>query len=152
MADTKKQIKRDYTYAVGRRKDASARVRLYTSVKEGLVWGDQVVSKDQMLVNGEPIEHYFSGPVAKTKYQLPLALTNTLGKYAVTVKVEGGGKNGQLQALVLGISRALSALDREKNRPVLKAKGLLKQDSRIRQRRMVGTGGKARRKKQSPKR
>lgn len=152
MADTKKHIKRDYTYAVGRRKDASARVRLYASVKEGLMWGDQAVSKDQMLVNGVPVEHYFSGPVAKTKYQLPLTLTNTLGKYAVTVKVEGGGKNGQLQALVLGLSRALSSLDRVKNRPVLKAKGLLKQDSRIRQRRMVGTGGKARRKKQSPKR
>lgn len=147
-----KTQKRDYIYAVGRRREASARVRLYASVKEGQVWGEHAVSKDQMLVNGIPVEHYFSGPIAKSRYQLPLVLTNTLGKYAVTVKVAGGGKAGQLTALVMGLSRALSLADREKNRSVLKAKGLLKQDSRIRERRKVGTGGKARRKKQSPKR
>lgn len=148
----KKQVKKDYTYAVGRRREASARVRLYSSVKDGLMWGEIAVSKDQILVNGMPVEHYFSGPQAKTKYQLPLVLTNTLGKYAVTVKVQGGGKSGQLDAMVLGVARALSLIDKEKNRPVLKAKGLLKVDARVRQRRMVGTGGKARRKKQSPKR
>ncbi len=147
-----KTQKRDYIYAVGRRREANARVRLYAAVKDGQAWGEHPVTKDQMLVNGIPVEHYFSGPIAKARYQLPLVLTNTLGKYAVTVKVEGGGKAGQLTALVMGLSRALSLADREKNRSVLKAKGLLTQDSRIRQRRMVGTGGKARRKKQSPKR
>lgn len=144
--------KRDYTYAVGRRKESSARVRLYSSVKEDQKWNDQMVSKDQMLVNGMPVEKYFPGPLNKAKYQLPLVLTNTLGKYAVTVKVEGGGKAGQLDALILGLSRALSLVNREKNRPVLKSKGLLKVDARVRERRKVGTGGKARRKKQSPKR
>lgn len=149
---TNKTAKRDYIYAVGRRREASARVRLYASVKDGQAWGDVAVSKDQMLVNGMPVEHYFSGPIAKQRYQLPLVLTNTLGKYAVTVKVEGGGKAGQLDALVMGLARALSLADKEKNRPVLKAKGLLKMDARARERRKVGTGGKARRKKQSPKR
>lgn len=149
MADKQK---RDYIYAVGRRREASARVRLYAAVRDGQTWGETPVSKDQMLVNGIPVEHYFSGPVAKARYQLPLTLTNTLGKYAVTIKVEGGGKTGQLEALVLGLARALSLADKEKNRPVLKAKGLLKVDARVRERRKVGTGGKARRKKQSPKR
>lgn len=144
--------RKEYFYAVGRRKESSARVRLYGSVKADLMWGSEKISKDQMLVNGMPVEKYFSGPLSKAKYQLPLILTNTLGKYAVTVKVEGGGKVGQLEALVLGLSRALSLADRAKNRPVLKVKKMLKQDARVRERRKVGTGGKARRKKQSPKR
>ena len=147
-----KKQKKDYVYAVGRRKESSARVRLYSSVKDGQVWDGQAVSKDQILVNGMPIEKYFPGPLNKAKYQLPLVLTNTLGKYAVTIKVEGGGKMGQLEALVLGLSRALALANREKNRPVLKSKKLLKVDARVRERRKVGTGGKARRKKQSPKR
>lgn len=155
MVDEVKQVKKqkvDYVYAVGRRKESSARVRLYSSVKEDAAWGENKLSKDQMLVNGMPVEHYFFGPIAKARYQLPLVLTNTLGKYAVTVKVEGGGKAGQLEALVLGLSRALSLANREKNRPVLKAKGLLTVNAKVRERRKVGTGGKARRKKQSPKR
>ena len=150
-AQSKKQ-KKEYVYAVGRRKQSSARVRLYSSVKEGQTWNDQQVSKDQILVNGMSIEKYFPGPLNKTKYQLPLILTNTVGKYAVTIKLEGGGKAGQLDALVLGLSRALALANREKNRPVLKSKKLLKVDARVRERRKVGTGGKARRKKQSPKR
>lgn len=148
---TKKQ-KQDYTYAVGRRKQSSARVRLYSSVKEGQVWGDVAVSKDQILVNGMPVEKYFPGPLSKARYMQPLLLTNTVGKYAVTIKVEGGGKAGQLDAIVLGLSRALALVNREKNRGILKSKKLLKVDARVRERRKVGTGGKARRKKQSPKR
>lgn len=148
---TKKQ-KKDYVYAVGRRKESSARVRLYTSVKEDQMWNDQAVSKDQILVNGMPIEKYFSGPLNKAKYMQPLLLTNTVGKYAITVKVEGGGKAGQLAAFILGLSRALALANREKNRPVLKSKKMLRVDARVRERRKVGTGGKARRKKQSPKR
>ena len=143
---------KDFTYAVGRRKESSARVRLYSSVKEGLTWNNEPVSKDQILVNGMPIEKYFPGPLFKAKYMKPLELTNTVGKFAITVKLEGGGKAGQLVALVLGLSRALSLSNRAKNRPVLKSKKLLRVDARVRERRKVGTGGKARRKKQSPKR
>lgn len=156
MADavvkTKKQPKRDYAYAVGRQKEAVARVRLYSHVKEGLKWGELEVMKDQILVNGKPVEHYFPGPLAKAIYSEPLSLTNTLGKYAITVKVAGGGNSGQLDAMVKGIARALSAIDPVKFRPVLKDKGYLTRDARVRERRKVGTGGKARRKKQSPKR
>lgn len=149
---TKKQVKRDYTYAVGRVKEAVARVRVYSHVKDGAKWGEEEVKKDQILVNGKPIEHYFGGPAAKAIYSKPFSLTKTEGKYAVTVKVEGGGKNGQLDAFVQGVARALSAIDTTKFRPELKKAGLLTRDARVRQRRMVGTGGKARHKKQSPKR
>jgi small subunit ribosomal protein S9 len=149
---TKRQVKRDYVFAVGRRREAVARVRLYAHIKEDQVWGEQVVKKDQILVNGLPIEKYFSGPIAKTMYMRPFALTKTEEKYAVTVKVAGGGNSGQLDAMIQGIARALAAIDVAKFRPVLKSAGLLMRDARIRQRRMVGTGGKARRAKQSPKR
>jgi small subunit ribosomal protein S9 len=155
MADAikvKKQQKRDYIYAVGRRREASARVRLYSSVKEGLMWGEKAVSKDQILVNELPIEHYFAGISAKAVYMRPLITTATEGKYAITIQVNGGGKNGQLIAVVNGIARALSKADTKKFRPALKTAGFLTRDARVRERRKVGTGGKARRKKQSPKR
>ncbi|EKD80605.1 MAG: 30S ribosomal protein S9 [uncultured bacterium] len=64
----------------------------------------------------------------------------------------GSGKAGQLDAVVHGIARALSLLDREAYRGILKSAGLLTRDARAKQRRMIGTGGKSRRKKQSPKR
>ena len=73
-------------------------------------------------------------------------------KFAITVIVRGGGKFGQLDAMVLGIARALNQLDRDKFRPALKKQGFLTRDSITRERRIVGMGGKARRRKQSPKR
>lgn len=134
-----KTKKKDYTYAVGRRKSASSRVRLYRGKKES-------------LVNNELIGKYFPGDVFASYWQKPFDLTGTTGKYYVTVRVLGGGKKGQLEATVLGISRAMVLANSEKYRAVLKKAGLLTRDSRIRERRKVGTGGKARRKKQSPKR
>jgi len=68
------------------------------------------------------------------------------------VKVVGGGPNGQLEAIIHGIARALSSFDREKYRAVLKKAGFLTRDPRERERRKAGMGGKARRKRQSPKR
>ncbi len=134
----KEKIK-NYTYAAGRRREASARVRLFKGSEES-------------TVNGIVIGKYFSNPNSKAVWGKPFELTSTTGKYYITAKVAGGGIHGQLEALVHGISRALVALDKEKNRTVLKKAGFLTRDSRTRQRRMVGTGGKARRAKQSPKR
>ena len=131
--------RKKFTYAVGRRRSASARVRLYRG-------------KEESLVNDQPVDKYFPGVVSKTRWELPFKLTDTLGKHYVTVKVVGGGKNGQLDAAVHGIARALNAYNPEKYRPLLKAAGLLTRDARVRERRKVGTGGRARRKKQSPKR
>jgi len=131
--------KKNWTYAVGRRRSAAARVRLFKG-------------KGENIVNGKPIEKYFSGPVDELSWSNPFKVADVLGKYYVTVKVKGGGKNGQLGAVIHGISRALDKTDREKFRSPLKKAGLLTRDARIRERRKVGTGGKARRKKQSPKR
>ncbi len=143
---------KDFTYAVGRRKSAVARVRLYKIIKAGLVWGKEKIEKGKVLVNKKPVGEYFSGEVMMAFYKEPFIATNTLDKYAVTIRVMGGGLKGQLDAALLGIARALSEIDREKFRPILKKKGMLTRDARIRQRRTVGTGGKARRQKQSPKR
>jgi len=134
-----KKKKIDYIYAVGRRRTASARVRLFKG-------------KGKSIVNDTPIEKYFPGAIYKNDYTKPFELTETLDKYYVTVKVVGGGSKGQLGATVHGIARALAKLDVEKLRPPLKKAGLLTRDPRKRERRKVGMGGKARRKRQSPKR
>src|SRR5690348_6318747 len=131
--------KRDYTYAVGRQREAVARVRIYVHLKDGQAWGETPVQKGQLLVNGQPIEKYFPGPVYKATYMKPFVVTNTADKYAITVKVAGGGRSGQLDAMVQGIARALSALDVTKFRPSLKKAGLLTRDARVRERRKVGT-------------
>ncbi len=142
---------KDFIFAVGRRREAVARIRIYPKVPSGLKFGDLTVTKGSILVNEKQIESYFSGVSSKVIYERPFKLTNSFGKYAVTARVVGGGFKSQLGAFVLGLSRALSALE-ESNRPILRKNGLLTRDARVRERRKVGMGGKARRKKQSPKR
>jgi len=138
--------KANYTYAVGRRKTANARVRLYKSAS---VPGFDGI---QMIVNGKPAEVYFPGETAKAAYRKPFIITETLAKMSASIVVAGSGKMGQLDATIHGVARSLATLDREAFRGLLKTAGLLTRDSRTRQRRMVGTGGKARASKQSPKR
>jgi small subunit ribosomal protein S9 len=134
------RIKRiNYTYAVGRRKSASARVRLHKGDKES-------------TVNNIVIGKYFNISKYESLWKKPFEVTDTLGRYFITAKVQGGGKRGQLEAVTHGIARAFARLNPEKYRKLLKKEGLLKRDSRIRERRKVGMGGKSRRKKQSPKR
>jgi len=128
-----------YTYAAGRRRSAVARVRLLRG-------------KEKSQVNNISIEKYFPGEVMKASWTKPFELTETVGKYYVTVRVVGGGKNGQLDATVHGIAKAFNVLKPEKYREPLKKAGLLTRDPRVKERRKVGTGGKARRQKQSPKR
>jgi|SRR3989344_2790969 len=146
-----KIAKKDCICAVGRRREAVARVRIY-SEKNSLLLNEMTLKKGDIIVNNLPIEKYFGGEVAKATYLEPLRITNTLNKFIVTIRILGGGKSGQLEAVVHGLSRALSELDRASFRPVLKKRGFLTRDSRTRERRKVGMGGKARRKRQSPKR
>ena len=120
-----------HIFAVGRRKTSTARVRLFKGTGENLINGKKVL--------GSLIEKTFK-------------VVGSLGKFYFTSKVSGGGVKSQVEATIHGISRSLVKLDPEKFRSLLKKEGLLTRDSRERQRRMVGTGGKARHKKQSPKR
>lgn len=141
-----------YYEAVGRRKESTARVRLYV-VGEGTVSaGGMTVEKGAMMVNGRPVEQYFPGEVLKKMYQEPFRTTNTLNRFAVTVKAAGGGLYGQLGAVIHGVSRALEKVDKEKFRPILKKRGFMKRDPRAKQRRKAGFAGKSRARKQSPKR
>ena len=131
--------KTTYTYAVGRRKSCVATLKLFAG-------------KADNMVNGKMFVDYFPGDNEKVKSQKPFIVTDTVGKFYYTAKIVGGGKIGQLSALVLAISRALKKLDEVAYKSLLRNAGLLTVDSRVRERRMVGTGGKARRQKQSPKR
>ena len=129
----------NYIFKHGRRKQAVARIRLFKS------HGDTVV-------NGQPIDKYFSSMVDKKLLALPFEVTNSVDKYHATIKVSGSGKVSQLKAVVHGLAHALVELNTEKFRLPLKKAGLLTRDPRKKQRRKVGMGGKSRRKKQSPKR
>lgn len=143
-----KTAKKDYVFAIGRRKESVARVRLYYT---STTWDGIAINKGDIVVNKKKAVEYFGEGGVKV-YGEPLRITNTEKKFAITVKVAGGGKIGQLDSTALGITRALDKLDKEKFRKILKKKGFLTRDPRVRQRRKVGMGGKARRKKQSPKR
>lgn len=135
----KKTKKPQYTFAVGRRKTARARIRLYPR-------------PGPILVNDRPIEQYFPLPIQKMIYSQPFRLTETSDRYSATVKVEGSGKSGQLGAVVHGFARALSAIEGENYRQILKKHGFLTRDSRMKERRKPGLAQAARARKQSPKR
>ncbi len=144
-----KESKKEYVFAVGRRKEAVARVRLYQT--DNISWNGIVVNKGDIFVNKKKAEDYF-GEGNTNVYREPLHITNTENKFAITVLAQGGGKVGQLDATTLGIARALDEFDKEKFHSILKKRGLFTRDARVRERRKVGMGGKARRRKQSPKR
>jgi len=153
VVEAKKTIEKiEYTFAVGKRKEAVARVRLYKVVKDGMSWGETVIKKGDIVVNEKAISEYFPGDINRFRYTEPLRVANAQNKYTITVRVVGGGQFGQLDAVVAGISNALAKEDKDNYRSILKKEGFLTRDSRIRERRKVGTGGKARRAKQSPKR
>lgn len=141
-----------YYEAVGRRKYASARVRLYVTKEESMTIDGKEVKKGEVIINGRPSESYFPGEITKKMYMEPFRTTNTMNRFVISGKIVGGGLHGQLEAFIHCISRALEKVDKEKFRPILKKRGFLTRDSRIRQRRKPNTGGKARRQKQSPKR
>lgn len=124
--------------SVGRRKEAIARIRL-------------LPGNGQITINGKPITEYFLGPIMQKFYNRPLEVTQTVGKYSISVKVEGGGKMAQLGAVVHGLSRAIAKVE-PTLRVILKKEGLLTRDARIKERRKYGHAQKARAKKQSPKR
>lgn len=137
--EKKSKYKQSVIFAVGRRKTAVARVRLFRG-------------KGEILVNSKPVAEYFPGVVAKTLWTRPFAVTDTVGKYHATIKVGGSGKYAQLGAVIHGLARALDKENKELYHSSLKKQKLLTRDDRARERRKVGQMGRARKKKQSPKR
>ncbi|MDZ7271639.1 MAG: 30S ribosomal protein S9 [candidate division KSB1 bacterium] len=113
--------------AVGRRKDAVARVRL-------------MPGKGEMVVNGRPLPDYFKRETLKMIIEQPLQITNTLGKFDIIARVDGGGLSGQAGAVRLGISRALAKAD-ESLRPTLRSQGFLTRDPRMVERKKYGQPG-----------
>lgn len=147
---TKKGVK-PYIHAVGRRREAVARVRLHTGANKVDLNGIDV-KKGETYVNGKLFNEYFIfktyAPVYN-KFQLESGISE---KFSVTAKVAGGGLSSQLDALILGVARALDKFDTNTFHTTLRDKGYLTRDARTRERRKVGNAGKARRKKSSPKR
>jgi small subunit ribosomal protein S9 len=149
----KKTTDLKYYEAVGRRKEAVARVRLYlVTNKEGKVnVGNHEIKKGEIFINGKPATVVYSSQDEIERLLLPLKLTQQENRFAISVLVKGGGREGQLGAIVHGLSRGLVLADSQL-KPILRQHHLLTRDPRMKERRKVGTGGKARRKKQSPKR
>lgn len=147
-----KTKKLQYYYAVGRRKEASAQIRIYPVTTGKVKVGDLTLKRGDIVVNDRPIEKYFPGEVYQKFYLEPFRTTNTIGQYAVSAKIVGGGLSGQLGAFIHGVSRCLEKINKDKFRPILKKKGFLTRDARVKERRKAGYAQKARAKKQSPKR
>ena len=134
MADSKK----NYFYALGRRKSATARVRLQNG-------------KGTIVVNDQPADKYF----AESKYLLgklnqPFSALELENKYDITVRVSGGGHDGQIEAIRLGISKALVELNADL-KSTLKRADLLSRDPREKERKKFGLKG-ARKQRQFTKR
>jgi len=130
--------KNDYFYALGRRKAATARVRL----KGG---------KGSITVNGKPAEEYFASSQALlSELQRPFTVLEQENKFDVTVMVDGGGHAGQVDAIRLGIAKALTLVN-EDLKGTLKRADLLSRDSRERERKKFGLKG-ARKQRQFTKR
>jgi small subunit ribosomal protein S9 len=111
--------------AIGRRKEAVARVRL-------------VPGSGSWTVNGRTLEDYFPNKVHQQLVNEPFRTLEIEGAYDVIARIDGGGITGQAGALRLGIARALNEIDEESNRPSLKKAGFLTRDPRIKERKKYG--------------
>ncbi len=127
-----------YIEAVGRRKTATARVRI-TPAKETSV-----------VVNDKALQEYF-GLLALAQTVLSVfEVDDTLGAYTITARVNGGGLSSQAESIRLGIARALVKEAADRRKPLKKA-GYLKRDPRSKERKKFGLR-KARRRPQWSKR
>lgn len=128
----------NYFYALGRRKSATARVRLQNG-------------KGNIVINGKPAEEYLAGSKnLLNEIQKPFTVLEQNNKYDVSARVTGGGSNGQVGAIQLGIAKALATMN-EDLRSTLKRADLLGRDPREKERKKFGLKG-ARKQRQFTKR
>jgi small subunit ribosomal protein S9 len=111
--------------AVGRRKEAIARVRV-------------VPGSGTITVNGREFADYFPNKLHQQLITDPFTVLELSGSYDVIARITGGGPSGQAGALRLAIARALNEIDRENNRPQLKKSGFLTRDARVIERKKAG--------------
>lgn len=111
--------------AVGRRKQAIARVRI-------------VPGSGTITVNGRTLEEYFPNKLHQQLINDPFTVLNLAGAYDVIARISGGGPSGQAGALRLGIARSLNQVDEENNRATLKKAGFLSRDARVKERKKAG--------------
>jgi small subunit ribosomal protein S9 len=114
----------DPTQATGRRKRAIARVKL--GLGQGLI-----------TINGKPIDEYFPRPQWQQIVRQPLEATQSVGRFDIEVKAEGGGVSGQAGAVRHGIARALVVMD-ESLREVMRRQGFLTRDPREKESKKYG--------------
>ena len=114
-------------YGTGRRKTSVARVYLRPGS------GDY-------KVNGRPFNEYFVTEAQRSSARQPLLSTDTASTFNVVANVSGGGVNGQADAMKLGIARALMQFNAEL-RKKLKAEGMVRRDSRGKERKKYGQKG-----------
>ncbi len=120
-------VKENVIWTTGRRKKSVARVRLMTG-------------NGEIQVNRKPLDTYFDRPTLRLLVRQPLKAANIEDKYNIISNVKGGGKSGQAGALRHGISRAL-AITGEDVKVLLKRKGFLTRDSRVKERKKYGQKG-----------
>ena len=113
--------------AVGRRKTASARIRLTRGT-------------GTIVVNGKPVEEYLYTEALVKSATLPITTAGLDGQLDVIVRVIGGGPNGQAGAISHGLARAIQKMDASLRAP-LKKEGLLTRDGRMRERKKPGRPG-----------
>jgi len=118
----------EYYEGVGRRKAATARVRLYSG-------GD-----GNIVINERPFDEYFSRGLSIAQLKEPLLATATENSFDVSVRVKGGGIAGQAGAIRLGIARALVKSNPDLQ-PILHKGGFLTRDARVKERKKPGLKG-----------
>jgi small subunit ribosomal protein S9 len=111
--------------AVGRRKEAVARVRL-------------IPGSGKWTINGKELAVYLPNKVHQQLVNSPFVEVSQSEKYDVVVNVRGGGTSGQAGAIRLGVARALNEIDRDANRATLKGAGFLRRDDRVVERKKAG--------------
>jgi small subunit ribosomal protein S9 len=116
----------DYLYAVGKRKTSIARIRLHTKKADGNV-----------LINEKDYKKYFPYFEFQQIVMAPFTLLGLLGKYDVTVKVNGGGLKSQAESIRHGLTRVLLLLD-PNFRKALRGAGFVTRDSRVKERKKPG--------------
>jgi small subunit ribosomal protein S9 len=130
--------KDNYFYGLGRRKSATARVRVMSG-------------KGAITINGQSAEEYFaSSKYLLNKLQQPFAVLDLVNKHDVSAVVSGGGHEGQVEAIRLGIAKALTTMN-EDLKSTLKRADLLSRDAREKERKKFGLKG-ARKQRQFTKR